>query len=182
MTMKTTTLLMLSILAVPSALADERAPDCEAGQPWIGYGSSEPAREAYDDAGAPGGLATCEGEHWDGQDPATGADPNAHPSDDALQPGAAGASTGAGLYAYAHVAFVARAAVHADQGSVALYVRDNTPGNLVASAADPLSPTGPAVAESDCDQTAYAARHATGDRWRCARDNTAITLEHALLP
>lgn len=56
------------LLAPPSAGADEAKADCEPGQAWIGYGTTDPIRETWESIPPPIGLRNCEGEHWDGQD------------------------------------------------------------------------------------------------------------------
>lgn len=67
---------------------------------------------------------------------------------------------------------------HAQDRS-AWYVRDNTPGNLLATLVGGTSLTGRYVGETDCDQATYQASVEQGDR-RCARDNTALTLDATL--
>lgn len=202
-------LLLLLSPAVLAAPASEAHPDCEAGQPWIGYRSTERARTAYGDAGAPGGLALCEGEQWDGQDPLESsnagcagafalepaaahvgfcqpADPNAAGGNPLVEPAGARASAeGSGrVYVAANVAFVARGAVYADEDTAALYARDNTPGNMIAMFLYAWYVTQPIPSEVDCDQATYQQGHADGAR-ECWRDNTAFTFEHGaagLLP
>lgn len=185
--------------------ASEEHPDCEAGQPWIGYRSTMPLMQAYAGLGAPGGLHPCEGEHWDGQDPLRSgwdscsgsasldpsalraglcmqADPNAGPSDDPLNPVGVRLSTDGtdAAYAAANVAFVGRVAVYADDDTVAVYARDNTPGNMLVTILGPWRITQDYRPESDCDQATYQQGAMTGTPL-CWRDNTAITLEHDLL-
>lgn len=188
-----------------AAPASEAHPDCEDGQPWVGYRTTERARAAHADAGSPGGLALCEGEQWDGQDPLEArdagcagtlaldadaphvgfcqpADPNAAPGDDVVEPAGVRASAqGSGrVYVAANVAFVARGAAYADRDTVALYARDNTPGNIVATFLYAWYVTQPFPSEVDCDQATYQQGHLDGAR-DCWRDNTALTFEHALL-
>lgn len=73
--MKTTIAILaasLIFVGAPFAAADQTTDDtkadCGPGQDWIGYTSTRFVRFAYEDLGSPGGVSTCEGEHWDGQD------------------------------------------------------------------------------------------------------------------
>ena len=111
------------------------------------------------------------------------ADPNARPGDDAASPAGARASGQASGAAYAsvRVAFVGRVALYADGDMVALYARDDTPSNLIASLLRPPSTIPEPPADSDCDQATYQDGAMAGDQ-RCGRDNTAVTLEHGLRP
>ena len=131
---------LLCLAALPSALADEAAAECEEGQPWIGYRTSEPARATaepmLEDAGF--GFDACEGEQWDGQDAVQpgwsapcagylhtvpeeaaagmclGADPNGMSGQDPLAPLGFRASTSELREGYlaANVVLVARVAVY----------------------------------------------------------------------
>lgn len=185
--------------------ASESDPDCESTQPWIGYRNTMAVMENYSALGSPGGVQPCEGEHWDGQDPlrsewdsCVGAfstdpegpsaglcmqqDPNAMSGDDVTTPLGVRVSLDGtdAAYAAANVALVARVAVYADDDTVALYARDNTAGNLFATLLNPRWGWNPYISENDCDQATYQHGAMTGTPL-CGRDNTAITLEHALL-
>ena len=192
-------------LAFPVAAADEADPDCESGQPWLGYRTSMPVRGTiYNNTPiTQDSLNTCEGEQWDGQDtvsdegascdPTVNADPSdlfvgrclgANPNDaignDALNPlGVRVASDGSAVYAAANIALVGRAAVYTDGGTTAVYLRDNTEGNVLASAISALRITQGYVDETDCDQAVYQDGAMTGTP-KCGRDNTAITVEQGL--
>ena len=203
-------LLATTLLTVgaPLAIADETAPDCEANQPWIGYARTQPVADTYNnDAGAPGGLSTCEGEHWDGQDSldstagscatATNTDPNAlhvnfcgfqdpnaGSGEDPTNPLGIRVSADSGetqLYTGANIALVGRAALYVDDGTAAVYLRDNTPLNVLATAVSAPRVTQGHVSEQDCDQETYQRGAETGSA-ECGRDNTAITVTHELLP
>ena len=193
----------MTLVGVPLAAADEADPDCEAGQPLIGYRSTLFLRDLL--AGNPAGLYACEGEHWDGQDTVQGdeaatcnptvstvpddlfvamcqqADPNAAPSLDAGQP--LGVRVGSAnlneVYASVNIGGVGRAAAYVGPDMTAIYLRDNTPGNVLATVVSSLGITQGYVSENDCSQTTYQTGAMAGDRTLCGRDNTAITV---LLP
>lgn len=209
--MRTTILLLAAAfvaVSVPLAAADETAPDCESDQPWIGYRSTLTARDVYY-ANAPEqgqSLNVCEGEHWDGQDtvqddaptctPAVSADPadlfvgmctgpdiNGPVGDDPTNPlGLRVSSTGDNAYVGTNIALVGRAAVYVDSSTAAVYVRDNTIGNVLATGVSAPGITRGYVSENDCDQDTYQTGAMNDDRTLCGRDNTAITVEHGLLP
>ena len=195
----------LVVVATPLATADETDPDCEDNQPWIGYSRTDPVRNVYQAQGSPLGLALCEGEHWDGQDtvqsdqPANcnapvnpdpndlfvgyclGPDPNSMEGGNPLNPLGlrVGAKDGA-VYASANIGLVGRAAVYTDDSTTAIYLRDNTPGNVLATVVSTARITTGYVDENDCPQSVYQAG-AYAPPSSCGRDNTAITLEHGLL-
>lgn len=234
------TILTLGLVAAaaPLALADETKADCEPGQQWAGYASTDAQRELIQ--GFTGdAVAPCEGEHWDGQDsvqpaqnPGTDADcgkgqTNANPSADDLfvgwcmapNPNTGGADPLAGnnqpltfrasskgtsasreAYAGFDIALVGRAVVYAGecqgggaglegasacqgggQQRAGVYLRDNTPGNVLAQAVSAPGITKGYVSEADCDQATYADGANHNDRTKCGRDNTAVTVQ-TLLP
>jgi len=178
----------------------------------MGYNPNTAAlKAAYTAAGAPGGLNVCEGEHWDGQDsvnsggsqPAEcggaavspdpnnlhvnrcmGSDPNSMASNDATNPlGVRVSASGSSAYTAVNIADVGRAVLFVDDGTVAVYLRDNTitnGENVLATAVSAAGITRGTPGEADCDQAVYHAGAVAGDR-RCTRDNTAITVEHELL-
>lgn len=186
--------------ATPHDTDGDQRNDRVEDQPWIGWRHTDLLRDVYAGLGAPGGLRPCEGEHWDGQDPVwsggaacngpradaspqgasfdscMGADPNA-PSNS--HPGGRASLAADRAYASANAPLAGRAAVYVDSSSAALYVRDNTPDNLVWGRT--WSVTNNAPIESDCDQSTYHSGVRSGDS-RCNRDNTAVTIEHGLLP
>lgn len=120
-------LVIATALLAPVAAADETRADCERGQQWFGYQSTDAIRAEYARRGSPGGLAVCEGEHWDGQDgvdPARpcapedaacqGMDPNEGPADGPPLAATARASRGEReAYASANVLLVGRVALYA---------------------------------------------------------------------
>lgn len=192
------------VVGLPLATASEDNPDCESNQPWIGYRTTAPVRDTYTAMGAPGGLNPCEGEHWDGQDstnsanpgctpsaspdPADayviyclGPDPNAMTGEDPLNPlGVRVSSDGSESYVGANIVLVGRVVVYVGPDAVGVYLRDNTPGNLLATVISAARVTQGYVSENDCDQSLYQQGAMSGTPL-CGRDNTAITVEHGLL-
>lgn len=65
----------------------------------------------------------------------------------------------------------------AQQARGGVYVRDNTPGNLLANAVNSFGITRGYVAESDCTQETYERTIDETGRPMCGRDNTALTGE-----
>lgn len=195
----------MTLVALPLAAADEADPDCEANQPLIGYSSTLFVRDQLVNRGLDDNLYVCEGEHWDGQDSVQGdetgacsptvnavptdlfvgfcqaADPNAGPSLEPTQPlgvrvGSANANS---VYASSNIAAVGRAAVYVGPSEAGVYLRDNTPGNVLASAVSAARITQGVPGENDCSQETYQ----TGAFFppsQCVRDNTAITVHYAL--
>lgn len=204
--MKTTILFLAAAMiavAAPIAIADETAPDCEANQPWIGYTSTSDVQATYESLGSPGGLYVCEGEHWDGQDTVgsqetstsncaaapqvsasgvawcMGSDPNEGDSDPTAgaTPVALRVSAGDGAYVGSSIFSVGRAVVYTDgSNTVAVYIRDNTPGELLAQVVSAPRITQGHVDPNDCSQAEYQAGAEAHDGTKCGRDNTAITL------
>ncbi|HET6405415.1 MAG TPA: hypothetical protein VFH78_12280 [Candidatus Thermoplasmatota archaeon] len=197
----------MTLVGMPVAAADEAHPDCEDGQPLVGYRSTLFLRDLLE--GNPAGLYACEGEHWDGQDTVQGdeaasctptvsavpddlfvafcqgSDPNAAPSLDASQPLAVrvGSANYEEAYASTNIGGVGRAVLYVGPEMTAVYVRDNTPGNVLATAVSAPGITQGYVSENDCDQATYQGGAMAGDRTRCGRDNTAVTVQYArLLP
>lgn len=188
------------LVGMPLAAADETTPDCEAGQPGTGYGRTAPAWTLIqDDLGLP--VASCEGEHWDGQDSVSSqpgscagsvnanpsdlivglctgpGGPNGDAGDDPLNPlGLRITSDGSQFYVGANIVAVGKAVVYADGNTAAVYLRDNTPPNVLATLVSAPRITQGHVSEADCDQATYQAGAENGDA-RCGRDNTAITVE-----
>lgn len=120
-------------------------------------------------------------------------DPNLARGDDPLSPLGARASTRdlREVYLAANVAFVARVAVYAgacgaggrglegetecrgaQEARAGIYARDNTPGNIVATATC-TRVVGCWYPESDCSYETYEASARSGERY-CSRDNTAF--------
>jgi hypothetical protein len=185
---------------MPLAAADATNPDCEANQPGTGSGRTAPAWTlVQDDLGLP--VNSCEGEHWDGQDPVSdqpgpctgnvNADPSdfaaavctgpngptGNAADDPLNPlGVRVTSDGDQVYVGTNILLVGKAVVYADSDTVAVYIHDNTPTNVLASVVSAPRITQGHVSEADCDQATYQAGAENGDA-RCGRDNTAITVE-----
>lgn len=171
-------------------------PACEEGQPWIGYRSTEVVQAVAQDAGYLR-LGACEGEQWDGEDPVRpegdpcethadltdvatpslsfchGPDPNA-----CCEPFGARFGFDDGLYGAVGAHPAANVAVFVaprDSGVVgAVYVRDNTPGNLLFPFYSMTGVDKGHAAEGDCDQATYEEAARTGDRSLCGRDNTAF--------
>jgi hypothetical protein len=101
------------------------------------------------------------------------------------------------LYVAANIALVGRAVLYegqcqggsglegdstcdsGHQGRTATYLRDDTPGNLLATVISSLGITKGHVSEQDCDQATYEKGAYDGTRG-CGRDNTAITVETLL--
>lgn len=111
-------------------------------------------------------------------------------ADDAGEPGVAGGPVA--VYASTSVALVGRVAVYADAcqallpglagdcggsaaGQAGVYVRDNTPGNILIQLmpACLFSITGCYASESDCSYDLYRQEQESGSRM-CSRDNTAL--------
>lgn len=210
--MNTRILFVATILvaSAPFAAALENEPDCESNQPWIGYGTTDSVRAAYNGLQRPGGVNVCEGEHWDGQDSvqddevatsdcATAAQQRVSSPDDAfvslcgdqnINDGEADPTDGASpvairvskfgdsVYVGGNIFAVGRAVVWTNgQDSAAVYLRDNTPGNVLATAISSARVTKGFVSENDCDQATYqAGAYAPAGESRCGRDNTAITV------
>lgn len=230
----------LVVVTIPLAAADETKADCEPGQPWTGYSSTDSLRTLYHSIFVTGSDPTvdnCEGEHWDGQDsvyrndaqhnsapgcgptvaslgPVTSVnsctgwdDAQNGPSPDPTTNGRVldtrvsvrQLSNGAEVYVVTDIAVVGRAAVYAGachggvglegatacsgqlQDRTGVFLKDNTPGDVLATAVSALGVTKGHAAEGDCDQATYQRGAYSGDRSLCGRDNTAITVE-ALLP
>lgn len=201
--MRTQILLAITICSVglPLVAADEGNPDCEDDQGLIGYGSTDFLRDTF----AQNNAWVCEGEHWDGQDtvqpdqsptcsPTTnldpadlfvgycaGADPNTMRGDDPLTPlGVRASSDGSQVYASTNIALVGRAAAYVGPGTIAVYLRDNTLGNLLATVVSAPRITQGYVDENDCSQSVYEYGAYHGNS-QCGRDNTAITVEFPTL-
>lgn len=228
---------LLSVPAIPLAMADETKADCEPGQQWAGYTSTDGLRGLVGSIIGANTVRPCEGEHWDGQDsvqpaqnPGNGAgcnkaqnvlSPNSIFLGSCMSPdpnnGGADPLSGNGqpvvfrvsylnaggktqeAYIALDIALVGRTAVYngecqrgdtgiegnsACQGSgqsrTGVYLRDNTPGNILAQAVSAPGITKGHVAESDCDQATYAKGANTNNRDLCGRDNTAITVDSIL--
>jgi hypothetical protein len=112
-------------------------------------------------------------------------DVNTGAGDDPLTPlglrvTSADGGDGRSTYVGTNIALVGRAALYVDEGTVAVYLRDNTVGNALATVVSAARLTQGHVEETDCDQATYQAGAEAGDA-RCGRDNTAITVEHGLL-
>lgn len=174
-------------------------------QPGIGYTTTQAFWEGWqDDLGSPGGIFVCEGEHWDGEDTVqddqgaplgtarldpddlfigvcSSPDMNDDPSADPTCPGVRVSSDGAHHFVGANVPLVGRAIVYADDSTVAIYLRDNMIANVLATVVSAAGITQGHVDENDCDQETYQSGAMQRDRSLCGRDNTAITVEHALL-
>lgn len=186
----------LTVVGVPLAAADETHPDCEADQPGIGYRNLAVVWQTV------GSKPVCEGEHWDGQDPINaqqasctgtvnpdplligvclGQDVNSAPSDDTTNPVGLRVSSDSSsqVYVATNIANVGRAAAYVGPEMVGVYLRDNTPGNLLAVVVSSARITQGYVNENDCSQREYQAGALAGDPTMCGRDNTAITI---LLP
>jgi len=70
---------MLVVAGAPFAAADEESetkPDCEDGQGWVGYTTTDSLEESFASFFGADTLTPCEGEHWDGQDTVRSDDPN----------------------------------------------------------------------------------------------------------
>lgn len=228
---------LLAVPAIPLALADETKADCEPGQQWAGYTTTDALRILVSGIIGPNTVRPCEGEQWDGQDsvqpsqnPGNGAgcnkaqnalatnsiflgscmnpDPNnggADPLSGNGQPvvfrvsylNAGGKTQEA--YVALDIALVGRVAVYngeclkgdnglesaascsgSGQSRTGVYIRDNTPGNVLAQVVSAPGITKGHVSEGDCDQATYARGANSGDRSLCGRDNTAITLDSIL--
>ena len=195
----------MTLVGVPLAAADEGHPDCEPGQPLIGYASTLFIRDFLVNQGLADNAFVCEGEHWDGQDTVQadetstctpsvepsptdlfvamcqGADPNSGPSLEPTQPlGVRVSSANANeVYTSVNIGGVGRAAVYVGPSESAIYLRDNTPGNLLASAVSALRITQGYPSENDCSQATYQSG-AFNPPSQCGRDNTAITVHYAL--
>lgn len=231
----------LVVVALPLAAADETRADCESGQPWTGYTSSDPLRTLYHSifiTGTDPTVDNCEGEQWDGQDSVYRGDAD-HAGTAGCGPaiGSTGAATsvrscagwddaqngvspdptingraldvrvslrqnsnGAEVYVLTNIAVVGRAAVYSGacsgagsglegatscngqlQDRTAVFLKDNTPGDILATAVSAAGLTKGHAAEGDCDQGVYQQGALSGERGLCGRDNTAVTVD-ALLP
>lgn len=192
----------MTAVAAPFALADETAPDCEDDQSMIGYRTTDFAKDTVRGLG----LNVCEGEHWDGQDTVqpdqspscnpstslvptdlfvgfcTGTAPDTGSQEDPLTTGARVSSANLNeVYVGADIHPVGMAFVYVGPGTIALYIHDNTPGNLLATVVSAPRVTQGYVSENDCSQSTYQ----TGAYFppsECGRDNTAVTIEYPALP
>lgn len=72
-------------------------------------------------------------------------------------------------------------AAHGRATRSAVYLRDNTPDNRLAFIVSSAGITRGEAGEADCSQEAYYQGVEEGNRSRCQRDNTALTVD-ALLP
>ena len=108
-------------------------------------------------------------------------------------------SSGAEVYVLTDIAVVGRAAVYtgachggnglegatscgsSTEDRTAVFLKDNTPGELLATVVSAIGLTKGHAADGDCDQATYQHGAQTGDRSLCGRDNTAITVD-ALIP
>jgi hypothetical protein len=68
-------------------------------------------------------------------------------------------------------------ATHARDLRQGVYLRDDTPGNALATVVSSAGLTKGYVSEGDCSQSTYQKGANEGDRRQCGRDNTAIGLE-----
>lgn len=232
----------LVVVALPVAAADETKADCEPGQPWTGYASSDPVRTLYHSiflTGSDPTVDNCEGEQWDGQDSVYRGDA-AHRGAPGCGPTVASAgapvtsvnscagwddgqngaspdptvngraldirlsvrqlSNGAEVYVLTDIAIVGRAAVYTGachggdglegatacdsallQDRTAVFLKDNTPGELLATVVSAAGLTRGHAADGDCTQSTYQTGAYNGDRSLCGRDNTAVTVD-ALIP
>lgn len=191
----------LTVVAAPFAVADETNPDCEEDQPLIGYRSTDFLKDTVRGQG----LNVCEGEHWDGQDTVqpdqtpscnpstslvptdlfvgfcTGTAPDTGSQDDPLTTGARVSSANLNeVYAGADIHPVGMAFVYVSEDRTAVYVHDNTPGNVLATIVSTPRITQGYVSENDCSQDVYQTG-AYSPPSQCGRDNTAITVEYETL-
>lgn len=175
-------------------------------QPGIGYNTLAAFWQSWkNDFNSPGGIFVCEGEHWDGQDnvqsdtaPCGGATRlNANDlfiglcssQDMANDPGSNPTTPGVRVsskdqnraYIGLNVPLVGHAQTYVDRETVAVYVADNTPGNVLATVVSAAGITQGNVGETDCDQSVYQSGATQGNRTLCSRDNTAVTVTHSLL-
>lgn len=88
--------------------------------------------------------------------------------------------TDAGLEGAAECPANSVTGTHDGEARYGVYLRDNTPGNVLAQVVSSLGITKGHVAESDCDQSTYQSGAYAGDRSRCGRDNTAVTVDSVL--
>lgn len=189
----------------PTSRDDETTPQCESSQPWVGYGRTHETRAFYSSVDRAQRVRTCEGEHWDGQDtvqpdhrPSTAgpACPSAQlPGDgvavaQCMQPnpnfgestilGFRLSTSGTDAYAAFTIGPLGRAAVSQttseDRSTTGLYLKDNTDGDLLATAVSATRLTRGFVRNGDCSQAQYEAG-AYGESPTCGRDNTALTVE-----
>ena len=230
---------LMSVPAIPLATADETKADCEPGQQWAGYTTTDAARGLAESFIGANTLRPCEGEHWDGQDsvqpgknPGNGVgcnkaqnsvntnsiflgscmapDPNNGGADPLAGNGQpvvfrvsylnAGGNTQE-AYVALDIALVGRAVVYngecqkgdkglegsstcspagSGQSRTGVYIRDNTPGEVLAQVISAAGVTKGHVSQGDCDQATYKAGANSGDREACGRDNTAITVDSVL--
>lgn len=175
-----------------------------ATEPFVG-----PINDILGATGTGAGLRTCEGEQWDGQDSVSSYHPGTEPCNADPAPDAStvtlcmgtdpneGASTlpvrtrvsessgdNKQAYAAADILMVGRAAVYVGQDgntwTQAVYLRDNTPGDVLATAVSAPGITKGYVSEGDCDESTYMSGAEQGNRNLCGRDNTAITVVETL--
>lgn len=252
---KLTIAILAVLLATPVlsvAGANESTADCEKSvtwtdengrentgpQPWTGYKQTDAARTFFYEAtsGTPLYFNNCEGEHWDGQDAASGdyhaspspceqVDPSVPDPEHARVDSCMGADPNDGtsnplenvgnpvrlratsvrtqgneqVYLGAQIGAVGWAVIylgHCDgsgaglEGAAscegtnqlrqAVYVRDDTPGDVLATAVSAPGITKGHVSQADCDEGTYMSGAEQGSREYCGRDNTAITLEEIL--
>lgn len=71
--------------------------------------------------------------------------------------------------------------IHGRQSRTGVYLRDNTPGNVLATIVSAAGITRGEAGEGDCTQEQYQLGVEEGNRKRCTRDNTAVTVD-LLLP
>lgn len=193
----------------PATPSDETRPGCEPTQPWIGYGRTHELHAAYRSLDPQERVNTCEGEHWDGQDnvqpghrppaggpacPAAEAPEGGIAASNCMQPNPNfGESTllgfrvttkGTDAYFAITIGVLGRASFSEsttqEKATAGLYLRDNTEGDLLATAVSSTRITRGFVRNGDCTQAQYEAG-AYGESPSCGRDNTALTIE-ALLP
>ena len=232
---------MLLAAALPVVHADETKADCEDGQHWAGYTSTDQLRTLFyqltDGHGA--FVNNCEGEQWDGQDsvstyhptdapcapdpsvqdtahPAVvycmGNDPNAG-SSNPITSGAivplrirvTGDNEGTDRQQYyvgAQIGAVGWVVVYAGacsnqkegtglegadscggshQARQGVYLRDDTPNNVLATVVSAPGITKGYVSETDCDLATYQYGAEHNDRSLCGRDNTALGVEEILV-
>lgn len=91
-----------------------------------------------------------------------------------------GSTGGDETFAGVDAMFVGKAMLYVgaqDGLTVGLYVRDNTPSNLLATAVSGTGITRGYVAEGDCTHEEYERQDPSWQRPSCGRDNTAVTVE-----
>lgn len=185
---------------------DPTVDNCE-GEHWDGQDSVY--RSDADHQGTPGcgpvlstsgatSLNSCAG--WDDAQNGPSPDPTTNGRALDLRLSVRQTNDGAEVYVLTDIAVVGRAAVYdgvcsgsgaglegatACSGSLqdrsAVFLKDNTPGELLATVVSAIGLTKGHAADGDCDQATYQHGAETGDRSLCGRDNTAITVD-ALIP